>query len=153
MYFSHLWRCHHYRCRAAKFRPKLCAQGHWAERDFYRATPAVTVGLDFSGLIWRTAPFSLLRHTKECREFFLSRILTGPHSVTSWVLTTQKGMWRTYSNLDDMMLVGYISHLYTDLSQIIWHDKLWTIISVPPYTGLQYHDFSIHQWYMYIQLS
>jgi hypothetical protein len=35
----------------------LCsgAQGPWAGRDFSRATFAVTLGLDFSGLIRRTA--------------------------------------------------------------------------------------------------
>jgi hypothetical protein len=50
----------------------LGAQGHWAERGLYRATPAVTRDLDFSGLIRRTAPFNmfsrLLRHTRGCGE-------------------------------------------------------------------------------------
>jgi hypothetical protein len=44
----------------------LGAQGLWAGRDLYRATPTCTVtrGVGFSGLIRRTAPFScLLRHT------------------------------------------------------------------------------------------
>jgi hypothetical protein len=69
---SLIWRRHHYRRRAAKFRPMLSAQGLWAGRDLYRATPAVTRGLGFFGLIRRTAPFSrLLRHTR--------------------------GVWRTYS--------------------------------------------------------
>jgi hypothetical protein len=41
----------------------LSAQGLWAGRDLYHATPAVTQGLDFSVLIRRTAQFSrLLRH-------------------------------------------------------------------------------------------
>jgi hypothetical protein len=62
---SLVWRRHHYRWRAAKFRPMLGAQGLWAGRDLYRATPAVTRGLGFSGLIRRTAPFSrLLRHAR-----------------------------------------------------------------------------------------
>jgi hypothetical protein len=62
--FSLIWRRHHCRWRAAKFRPMLGAQGLWAGRDLYHATPSVTQGLGFSGLIWRTAPFSrLLRHT------------------------------------------------------------------------------------------
>jgi hypothetical protein len=52
--FSLIWRRHHYRRRAAKFRPMLGAQGLWAGRDLYRATPAVTWGLGFSGHIWRT---------------------------------------------------------------------------------------------------
>jgi hypothetical protein len=64
---SLIWRRHHSRWRAAKFRPMLGAQGLWAARDLYRATPAVTRNLGFSGLIRRTAPFSrLLWHTRGC---------------------------------------------------------------------------------------
>jgi hypothetical protein len=40
--FSLIWRRHHCQWRAAKFRPMLGAQGLWAGRDLYRATPAVT---------------------------------------------------------------------------------------------------------------
>jgi hypothetical protein len=75
---SLIWRRHHYRWRTAKFRPVLGAQGLWAGRDLYRATPAVTRDLGFSGLIRRTAPFSrLLRHTRGCGGSILTRILTG----------------------------------------------------------------------------
>jgi hypothetical protein len=64
--------------KGCKFRPMLGAQGHWAGRDLYRATPAVTRDLGFSGLIRRTAPFSrLLRHTRGCGGSILTRILTG----------------------------------------------------------------------------
>jgi hypothetical protein len=48
---SLIWRRHHCRWRAAKFRPMLGAQGIWAGRDLYRATPAVARDLGFSGLI------------------------------------------------------------------------------------------------------
>jgi hypothetical protein len=66
-FFTYIWRSHHYRWRAVKFSPMLGAQGLWAGRDLYRAAPAVTRGLGFSGLIRRTAPFSrLLRHTRGC---------------------------------------------------------------------------------------
>jgi hypothetical protein len=78
--FSLIWRRHHCRWRPAKFtgRPMFGAQGLWAGRDLYRATPAVTHDLGFSGLIRRTVPFSrLLRHTKGCGESILTRILTG----------------------------------------------------------------------------
>jgi hypothetical protein len=72
------WKRHHYRWRAAKFRPTLGAQGLWAGKDLYRATPAVTRGLGFPGLIRRTAPFSsLLRHTRGCGGSILTRILSG----------------------------------------------------------------------------
>jgi hypothetical protein len=79
----------------------LGAQGLWAVRNLYRAKPAVTRGLRFSGLILQTAPFlpitthkgmwrmysypdpngspssSLLRHTRGCGRPILTRILTG----------------------------------------------------------------------------
>jgi hypothetical protein len=82
---SLLWRRHHCRWRAAKFRPMLGTQGLWAGRDLYRATPAVTRDLGFPGIIRRTIPFSrLLRHTRGCGESILTRILTCPHSVASY---------------------------------------------------------------------
>jgi hypothetical protein len=69
---------HHCRWRAAKLRPMFDAQGLRAERDLYCATPAVTRDISFSGLIRRTTPFRrLLRHTRGCRGFILTRILTG----------------------------------------------------------------------------
>jgi hypothetical protein len=56
----------------------LYAQGLWAGRDLYHATPVVTRGLGFSGLIRRTTSFSrLLRHTRGCGGFILTWILTG----------------------------------------------------------------------------
>jgi hypothetical protein len=36
--------CHHCRWQGCKFRPMLSAQGLWAGRDLYRATPTATVG-------------------------------------------------------------------------------------------------------------
>jgi hypothetical protein len=64
--------------KGCKFRPMLGAQGLWAGRDLYRATPAVTRDPGLSGLIRRTAPFSrLLRHTRGCGGSILTRILTG----------------------------------------------------------------------------
>jgi hypothetical protein len=72
--FSLIWRRHHCRWRAAKFRPMLGAEGLWAGRDLYRATPAVSRGLGFSGLIRRSR---LLRHTSGCGWSILTRILTG----------------------------------------------------------------------------
>jgi hypothetical protein len=75
---SLIWRRHHHRWRAAKFWPMLGAQGLWAGRDLYSATPAVKRDLGFSGIIRRTAPFCrLLRHTRGCG----GSNLTGPLSV------------------------------------------------------------------------
>jgi hypothetical protein len=77
---SLIWRHHHCRWRATKFWPMLGAHGLWAGRDLYRATPAATRDLGFSGLIRRTAPFShLLRHTRGCGGSILTRILTGSY--------------------------------------------------------------------------
>jgi hypothetical protein len=76
----------------------LGAQGLWAGRDLYRASPAVTRGLGFYGLIKRTAPFSrLFRH---------------------------KGMWRTYSNPD---LHGFFNFEVTQEMCCIFHNILRTI--------------------------
>ena len=92
--FSLIWRRHQCRCRAAKFRTMLVAQGLWAGRDLYRATPAVTRGLGFSGLIRRTAPFSrLFRHTRGCGGSILTRILTGSLSVA---------FYDTYEDVEDL---------------------------------------------------
>jgi hypothetical protein len=75
--FSLIWRRHHCRWRATKFKPMLGAQGLWAGRYLYLATPAVTRGLGFSGLIRRIAPFSrLLRPTRGCGGSILIRIIT-----------------------------------------------------------------------------
>jgi hypothetical protein len=67
---TRIWRRHQCQWRAAKVRPMLGAQGQeHAGGDLYRATPAVTHGLSFSGLIWRTTPFSrLLRYTRDHME-------------------------------------------------------------------------------------
>jgi hypothetical protein len=74
--FSLIWRRHHCRWRAAKFRPMLGTQDLWAERDLYRATPTATRDLGFSGLIRRTALISrLLRLAWGCGECILTRIL------------------------------------------------------------------------------
>ena len=51
---SLIWRRHHCRWRAAKFRPMLGAQGLWAGRDLYRATPTATRDLGLYGLIRKT---------------------------------------------------------------------------------------------------
>jgi hypothetical protein len=56
MLVSLMWRRHHCRWRAAKFRPMLGTQGLWAGRNIYRATPAVTRDLGFSGLIGSEGP-------------------------------------------------------------------------------------------------
>jgi hypothetical protein len=86
--FSFTWRHHHYRWRAAKFMSMLGAQGLWAGRDLYRATPAVTRYPGFSGLIRKTAPISrLLRHTWRCggsiphRKYLCSCWWTGLPTV------------------------------------------------------------------------
>jgi hypothetical protein len=74
---SLIWRRHHYRRKAAKFRPMLGAQGLWAGRDLYRATSAVTRGLHFSSLIRMSVPFNrLLQQTRGCGGSILTSVLT-----------------------------------------------------------------------------
>jgi hypothetical protein len=103
---SLIWRRHHCRWRAAKFRPMLGAQGLWAGRDRYRATPAVTRDLGFSGLIRRTAQFSrLLRRTRGCGGSILTRILTGVD------------VWRTMTDSKQIILIRLI--LYIRIVSII----------------------------------
>jgi hypothetical protein len=68
---SYIWKCHHCQCRAAKFTPMLGAQGLWAGRNLYRATPAVAWGFGFSGRSHPKSP-----------------------------VLTQKGMRINYSSLD-----------------------------------------------------
>jgi hypothetical protein len=73
--FLLLWRRQHCWWRAAKFRPMIGAQGFWAGRDFYRASPAVTRGLVFF------------------RSYPKDRPIQSP-------LTTHEEMWKIYSNTD-----------------------------------------------------
>jgi hypothetical protein len=72
---SLIWRRHHYRWRAAKFRPMFGAQGLWAGRDLDRATPTVTRILSF-----------FRSHSKD-------------HPIRL-PLMTHKGMWRSFSSPD-----------------------------------------------------
>jgi hypothetical protein len=86
MNVSLIWRCHHCRWRGAKFRSILGVQGNWAGKDLYRIT-CCNIGPPF---FWfhpkdHPTPFSgLLRHTRGCGGYILTRILTGPHSVISY---------------------------------------------------------------------
>jgi hypothetical protein len=49
--------CHHYRLQGCKFWPMLGAQGLWAGRDLYRATPTATRDLGLYGLIRKTGTY------------------------------------------------------------------------------------------------
>jgi hypothetical protein len=66
--------------KGSEYRPMIGAQGLWARRDLCRATPAVTRGLGFSGLIQRTTSFSrLLRLMRLCGGCILTQIPTWHH--------------------------------------------------------------------------
>jgi hypothetical protein len=111
---SLIWRCYHCRCRAAKSRPMLGAQGLWAGMDLYRATPAVTRDLNFSGLMRSEGPsHSVTSYDTQgdLENLFLQVPIQSP-------LTTYKGMWRNYSNLDDLtgFILGSLSSSQCDLS-------------------------------------
>jgi hypothetical protein len=82
----------------------LGAQGLRAGRDLYRATPAVTQDLCFFGLIRRTASFNyLLRLARGCGGPILTRIFTGPHSVT---------FYDTQGDAEDPILTRILTGLY-----------------------------------------
>jgi hypothetical protein len=111
--FSLIWRRHHWRWRAAKFRPMLGVQGLWAGRDLYRATPAESRDLGISGLIRRTAPFSrLLRHMRGCGGSILTQILAGNKAMDNRVFSTlyihgntlQRKFDRHHTNREDKNL-------------------------------------------------
>jgi hypothetical protein len=102
-HFSLLWRRHHYRWRAAKFRPMLGAQDLWAARDLYRATPVVTRDLDYSGLIRRTAPFSsLLRLIRGCGGSILTRILTGTAKGGSQMMLLKSALYNDEKSVESV---------------------------------------------------
>jgi hypothetical protein len=119
---SLIWRRHHYRWRAAKFRPMLGAQGLWAGRDLYHATPAVTRDLSFSGLIWGTAPFSrLLRHTRGCGGSILTRIKWRTKMIMNkmipiYCVGTRSGVFSVY-HPDEKMYI-WLRIEYITLSRI-----------------------------------
>jgi hypothetical protein len=84
---SLIWRHHHDQWRAANL--DLCSAlgAFWSGKNLFRATPAVTRGLGFSGLIRRTAAFSrFLRHIRGCGGSILTRILTGSHFKAVYLL-------------------------------------------------------------------
>jgi hypothetical protein len=109
-YFTYMETC-------CKFRPMLGAQGFWAGRDPYRATPAATRNLNFSGLIRRTAPINrLLRIAAECGGPILIRILTGPHFVA---------FYDTQGGAKDLFLPGP-SRVHTCLDNS-FYNILWTM--------------------------
>jgi hypothetical protein len=125
---SLIWRRHHCRWRAAKFTPMLGTQGLWAGRDLYRATPAVTRDLVFSGLIQRTAQFSrLLQNTRGCGGSILTRILTGPIDV--------------YTN--------YLCYEY----QLIWTLNEWFIGGLALANQIQTHMHARTGWHFSVYQS
>jgi hypothetical protein len=112
-----IWRRHHYRWRASKFRPMLGAQGLWAGRDLYCATPTVTRGLGFSSLIRRTAPISrLLRLAWVCGESILTRILRG---VITFQWNKEKHLAHTYMKHWSRLYALYMCVLNVSLYSIV----------------------------------
>jgi hypothetical protein len=131
--FSLLWRRHHCRWRAAKFRPMLVAQGLWAGRDLYRAIPAVTRDLGFSDLIRRTAPFSrLLRHTrsiKNCQCIFTLLLLSplgeerSPSFEETWIPYLQGWFVPSLVKIGPVVLEKKIFK---------WHHPIITVLLLSP---------------------
>jgi hypothetical protein len=115
---SLIWRRHHCRWRATKFRPTcmLGAQGLWARRDLYRATPTVTRDLDFSGLIRRTAPGPIL-----------TRILTASLEELVLIVTgTITNVPQTFPHFKWCYRLHYRKDRY-DTTGMTWPLVIWTI--------------------------
>jgi hypothetical protein len=123
-----------------KFRSMLGAQGFWAGRDLYHATPAVTRDHGFSGLIRRTAPFShLLRHTRGYGGSIVTRIPTSLLSVA---------FFDTQGDVEDQFSPGssWVCRSWTKLHPNIatWHPcRSWT--KPRPKTGTSSTAYDNHR--------
>jgi hypothetical protein len=71
--FFRMWRRHHYRLRAKRFRSMLDVQGLWAGRDLYRATSAGTL------VFWSHPPHSVTSYDKQgdAEDLFYNLDLRG----------------------------------------------------------------------------
>jgi hypothetical protein len=117
---SLLWRRHHCRWRAAKFRPMLGAQGLWAGRDLYHATPAVTLDLGFSGLIRRTThlvtPYDTWRDVED---------LFSPRSSQGWhknVFENKYWYWMKYNGTDFHLLLIWTCRALIDHCRVCFDE-------------------------------
>jgi hypothetical protein len=92
--FSLIWRRHHYRWRAAKFRPMLSAQ----EGIFIVPHP-LRHGASVFPVSSEGPPQSVASYDKhgDVEDLFLPGSSRVPYQSP---FTTHKGIWRTYSNLD-----------------------------------------------------
>jgi hypothetical protein len=126
-----LWRHHHCRWRAAKFRSMLGTQGLWTRKYFYRATPAVTRDLGFSDFIRRTDPtdppsVAFLRHAWGCEGPILTQVLTGFQQILE-IEEKYGGMWEII--LYFRCYVSVNKHLAKMLTPCL-QDEFWTILQV-----------------------
>jgi hypothetical protein len=79
--FPLIWRRHHCRWSAAKFRPMLGAQGLWAGRDLYRAISAVTRDHGFTvSLTCKNCSFAY--NNRLCATSTVTRSFGFPVSLT-----------------------------------------------------------------------
>jgi hypothetical protein len=97
--FSLKWRCHHCWWRALKFRPMLGAQGLWASMNIVLHLlwhGALVFPVSSEGSPHLVASYNT---QKDVEDLYLN-----PHRFPiQSPLTTHKGMWRIYSNLDPHM--------------------------------------------------
>jgi hypothetical protein len=81
-----------------KIRPMLGAQSLWAGKDLYRATPTVTQGLLFSGL--------LLRHALWCGGYILTPILTNSQLHDGSYMICMHSGWNSFLNKYECVNLG-----------------------------------------------
>jgi hypothetical protein len=88
--------CHHYRWQGCKFWPMLGAQGLWAGRDLFRATPTATRDLGFYGLIRKSGTHIPQWDSNPRRK---DHQIIAPDALTTapcrWPIKKEDVLWNT----------------------------------------------------------
>jgi hypothetical protein len=135
--FSLLWRRHHYQWRTLTFTPMFGTHGLWAGRDLHRATPVVTLNLNFPGLIWRTLPHLIASYDSQ-GDFGLtlysnqdthgspfSRLLWHARDPCKWPILTQM-----LTGLDQLTRLYYSEGIITIFNtHPIYPTRIWSLSS------------------------
>jgi hypothetical protein len=117
--FSLIWRCHHYRWRAAKFRP-LSREGSLSCRTCSDTGPQI-----FQSQKDRPNFNRLLRLRRERGLSILTRILMGPHSVASYDMQGDAEKWEPILS---WILTGSSGILFSEvmiIRSLCYHSTHW----------------------------
>ena len=115
--------CHHYRWLGCKFRPMLGAQGHWAGRDLYRATPTATQNLGLYSLIRKTGThvpqWGSNPQLKDHQIFEPDALSTAPHGRLDVLCTTTIDVVLATSTSILSIEMGFIEQLHYIITVVI----------------------------------